>query len=204
MGSIVAVSKRRILAVGVALAAIAVPATAWAVTAPIRNGGFERPVVGAGSYQRFSTGQTFKHRKVIGAPGEVAVVSGTFTQGGCSFPAKSGNQWLDLTGIGFNSATGVQQTVGTTPNATYTVHFSVGNVYNPGGAFGTTSTVRVLVNGIQVKTVTNSSRALNTQVWAKFKAHFTAHTDVTKIRFVNGDPPSDNNNGLDAVRLTQP
>lgn len=56
----------------------------------------------------------------------------------------------------------------------------MGNVYDPGGIFGTTSTVDVSVNGTQVKAVTNSEMG-TTQQWMKFKVHFTASSTPTSI-----------------------
>jgi len=167
----------------------------------IKNGSFEKPVVGSGSYEAFSTGQTFKHWTVIGASGDVAIVSGTFTQNGFSFPAEKGKQWLDLTGLS-NTPTGVQETVTTVAGATYTLTFWVGNVYDPGGIFGTTSTVNVLVDGSSVANDTNSQQG-TTQVWQKFKVHFTAASATTQVGFLNGDPSNDTNNGLDAVSLNR-
>jgi Protein of unknown function (DUF642) len=192
----------KVILVGLVVAGLAMPSTAWAATARIHNGGFESPIAAPGSFLVFGTGQTFAHWTVMGAPGNVGIVSGTFTQNGFSFPAKSGHQWLDLTGLS-QSATGVEQTVATTPGLAYTLHFSIGNVNNPGGIFGTTSTVKVLLNGTQIGTATNSAGG-TTQVWKSFKVHFTATSASSTIALVNGDPPNDTNDGLDAVKLSQP
>ncbi len=193
-----------VVLVGTALMALAVPNAAFASfsTNLIKNGGFEKPVVPIGSYEGFSTGQSFKHWTVTGATGNVAVVSNTFTQNGFTFPAQSGKQWLDLTGVS-NTATGVTQTIPTTSGSSYTITFWVGNVYDPGGIFGTTSTVDVLVNGTQIAADTNSQNGGTMQVWQKFKAHFTATSSSSSITFLNGDPSNDTNNGLDSVSITQ-
>ncbi len=195
-----AMRKGLIVLAGMALGFIAMSGTASA-TAPnaVKNGSFEEPVVGSGTFLLFSTGQTFDQWKVIGASGNVAVVSGKFTQGGFSFPAKSGNQWLDLTGES-NTATGVTQTVPTGSGTTYSLTFSVGNVYDPTGIFGTTSSVDVLVDGTRVLKATNSQRS-TTQVWQEFETHFTAKSKTTDIAFINADPSSDTSNGLDAINL---
>jgi hypothetical protein len=167
----------------------------------IKNGSFEKPVVTAGSYELFSTGGTFTGWTVVGATGNVAVASGTAVESGFSFPAAGGAQWLDLTGAS-NTATGVQQTVATTPGAAYTLTFYVGNCDDPGGPWGTTSTVNVLVDGTQIYTATNSKGAGQTKiVWRKFTTTITASSAHTTIAFINGDPPSDNSNGLDLVSL---
>ena len=194
----------------VVLGVVSVPSSALASSprlgAPstsnlIKNGGFEKPVVAAGSYEGFSTGQTFNHWTVTGAAGNVAVVSGTFTQNGFNFPAEAGNQWLDLTGVS-NTATGVAQTVKTVSGAKYVVTFWVGNVYDPDGIFGTTSTVDASVDGTQVKAVTNSEMG-TTQQWEKFKVHFTASSTRTSVALLNGDQSNDTNNGLDGVSLAR-
>ena len=73
---------------------------------------------------------------------------------------------------------------------------------NPGGIFGTTSTVNVLVDGNPIFTAVNSKGAGSTsQVWKTFKVNFTAPSASTTVAFINGDPSSDTDNGLDAVKL---
>ena len=109
----------------------------------VTNGGFELPVVATSSYQLFPVGQHFSGWRVVGAPGNVAVISGAFQQSGLTFLAKAGKQWLDLTGVS-NTKTGVAQTVRTVRGSNYRLTFSVGNVYDPGGIFGVTSTVEFL------------------------------------------------------------
>jgi hypothetical protein len=78
----------------------------------------------------------------------------------------------------------------------------VGNVDDPGGLFGVTSTVNVMVNGVQVFTATNSKGAGQAkQVWRKFTTTITATSAHTTIAFINGDPSNDTDNGLDAISL---
>src|SRR3984885_16231058 len=108
----------------------------------LKDGGFEQPPPAPGSFNAYNTGQKFATWTVVGATGNVATVSTTFTQNGYSFPAKSGKAWLDLTGT-TNTAPVVAQTIKTTVGTVYNVAFWVGNVVNPGGIFGTTSTVDV-------------------------------------------------------------
>src|SRR5262245_2993732 len=147
-----------VLAVAAAAVAVFAPAgAAPAGRAPanlIQNGGFEQPRVQVGSYQLYGHGQSFPGWKVIGARGNVAPISGKFASHGIVFPARSGRQWLDLTGLS-NSATGVAQTATTTPGASYTLRFSVGNVVDPGGIYGHASSVLVLVNGKRVLSARN-------------------------------------------------
>ncbi len=118
-----------------------------------KDGGFEKPAVPSGSFLVFSTGQKFEKWHVVGANGSVGIVSTTFTQNGFDFPAKSGKQWVDLTGLS-QTATGLSQTLATRANAKYKLVFWVGNVYDPTGIFGVSSTVNVLVDGQQIFTAT--------------------------------------------------
>ncbi len=165
----------------------------------IVNGCFEQPVVGVGSYKLVSTGQSFSGWRAVGAPGAVAAISGTYMEGGFKFDAKSGHQWIDMTGLS-NTATGVAQTVKTKPGGTYKLTFSVGNVVDPGGLFGTESTVNVLVNGYKLLAATSGGS--KTQAWKTFTVTVKATSAATTIEFLNGDKPADNDNGLDAVSLT--
>ncbi len=166
----------------------------------IIDGNFSIPLVGAGSYTLFSTGETFAGWRVVGAPGNVGVVSGSF-QNAFTFDADGGAQWLDLTGAS-NTETGVAQNVPTSAGTRYTLQFSVGNVYDPGGIFGVRSTVAVSVNGAVVITATNSKGlGSTTQIWETFTVSFTANSNSTTIEFLNKDPSSDTSNGLDSIAL---
>ena len=166
------------------------------------NGGFEQPFVGAGSYKLVSTGQSFAGWRVVGATFPVAPISGAYVSNGIHFTAKAGKQWLDLTGLS-NSKTGVAQTVKTKPGASYRLSFAVGNVVDPGGSFGTSSTVNVLVNGHKLLSATNKGGS-KTQAWKTFNVTVKATSAATTIEFLNGDSGTDNDNGLDAVTLTKP
>lgn len=168
----------------------------------IHDFSFEKPVVASGTFQEFSTGEMFKQWLVVGDLGRVAVVSGTFTQNGFTFPAKIGAQWLDLTGADSKTATGVSQTISTIPGASYTLTFYVGNVYDPHGIFGVSSTVNVQVDGQQVFKATNSrGRGETSMIWQRFTTTISATNATTTIAFINGDPPNDDHNGLDGIDL---
>ena len=190
------------------LAALALVFSGAAFAGPnlIVNGGFEQPPVGGG-YQLFSAGQSFPGWQVVGTPGaNVAPISGAFTQNGFIFPARSGKQWLDLTGtsdaIG-KAGGGVAQTVKTVPGRRYLLTFSVGNVVDP-GIFGTSSRVKVLMNGHLLISARNSGGTGDKrQVWKTFSVHFTAKSAQTQLAFLNGDPFKDTSNGLDAISLTR-
>jgi hypothetical protein len=182
---------------------IASGGTASATANLVKNGGFEKPVVPAGSFQNFATGQSFTGWKVTGATGAVSVVSGTFQSQGFTFNAKAGAQWIDLTGPGSKTATGVAQSVATTPGTTYQLTFWVGNINDPGGMFGVSSTVKVFVNGALKLTAVNSLHPTNhKQAWKEFTLTIKAAASHTKISFINGDPSTDDSNGLDAVQLS--
>jgi len=165
------------------------------------NGNFSVPLVGAGSYTLISKGESIAGWHVVGKPGNVGVVSGSF-QNAFTFDAVGGAQWLDLTG-GSNTETGVAQNVPTSAGTRYTLQFSVGNVYDPSGIFGVRSTVAVLVNGALVITATNSKgHGTTTQIWETFSVSFTANSSSTTIEFLNKDPPGDTSNGLDNISLS--
>jgi Protein of unknown function (DUF642) len=168
----------------------------------LNDGGFEQPPTPNGGFNVYNTGQKFANWTVTGATGNVGTVSTTFTQNGYSFPAKSGKAWLDLTGTS-NTATGVAQTIKTAVGTTYTVTFWIGNVVNPGGIFGTTSTVDVYAGTTLLTAATNSKGTGGTKlVWQKFTTSFTATAATTTLSFINCDPSNDTNCGLDMVSVT--
>ena len=170
----------------------------------ITNGSFEIPLVPVGSFTNFASGSTGITGWTVVGP-QASVVSTAFTQSGILFPAADASQWVDLTGFNANSVEGVEQTVTTTPGTQYTLSFSVGNVNNPGGIFGTTSTVNVRLGGIGgtlLGSFTNSNATLGTQTWQQFTTMFTAAGSSITLDFLNGDPSGDNSNGLDNVNLT--
>jgi hypothetical protein len=79
------------------------------------------------------------------------------------FPARKGTQWVDLTGNTDNgSPVGLQQTILTTPGATYQLALYVGNVVDT-GVCGTTSTVSVLIDDVPVASFTNRKGSGDTQ-----------------------------------------
>jgi Protein of unknown function (DUF642) len=167
----------------------------------LHDGSFESPLVPVGGFTVFNVGSTFSKWTVTGPGGDVGIVSGTFTQNGFSFPAGCGNQFIDLTGIE-TLGDGVEQTITTVMGSQHPLTFSVGNVVNPNGIFGTTSTVKVYVNNVHVLSAKNGKGAGGTvQVWKPFSFTIIAPSNKTTIRFVNGDPPGDDNDGLDCIKL---
>ncbi|MGA2591153.1 MAG: DUF642 domain-containing protein [Bryobacteraceae bacterium] len=169
------------------------------------NGDFETPAIAAGSVLNVSSGSTdLTGWTVIGtAPLTVALVSGAYIGGTINFPAEDGHQWLDLTGTDYSTGTrGITQTVPTSAGMSYLLTFWVGNVFDPGGNFGTTSTVGLKINGTAAGNFTNSTPA-TTMNWQQFSATFIAVGNSTEIEFDNLDPPGDSSNGLDNVVLQQ-
>jgi hypothetical protein len=170
---------------------------------PIANGSFETPVVPVGNFTNFDVGSMALTDWTVTGPSagaNVSIVSGTFTQGGVSFEAQSGDQWLDLTGDGSNTSEGVSQAVSTTPGHEYALTFYVGNTTG-GGIFGTTSTVNLFVNGSETP-FTNSTVSPTDLSWKQFTDTFVATGTSTTLLFQNGDPGNDNSNGLDNIALS--
>lgn len=172
------------------------------VYADILNGSFETPVVVPGTFQLFPVGSVLiPNWTVVGVGTQhVAIVSGSFTQNGVTFPAQSGSQWLDLTGLDVNSTEGVSQSVATIAGHLYQLSYFIGNTTG-GGIFGATSTVNVQLNGVQTFSDTNSAVNPTSLTWQQFTHTFTATGATTTLAFRNGDPASDNSNGLDNITL---
>ncbi len=168
----------------------------------ITNPSFEMPVVTPGSFENFLSGSSAIPGWTVTGPDDtdVSIVSTTFSQGGVSFQAFDGTQWLDLTGDGSNSTEGVEQTVPTIAGMNYVLTFYIGNTTG-GGIFGTTSTDALKINGTQVGTFTNSNTANSSLSWEKFTYTFAGTGSSTTIEFDNRDPGNDNSNGLDLVNL---
>jgi hypothetical protein len=168
----------------------------------IQDGGFETPVVPDGGLTRFSNGQMIGPWTVVGATGNVDLISTTFTFEGFTLPAKSGQQWLDLTGDS-QTATGVAQSFTTKSGSSYTLKFSVGSVYDKNGQAGTSSTVYVMNGSTQIyKAVAKGKKGSTSQTWHNFSVTFVASSATTTLSFINGDPSTDTDCGLDAVSVS--
>jgi Protein of unknown function (DUF642)/PEP-CTERM motif len=180
------------------------PISNVAAAAPnlLTNGSFETPTVPLGSFTNFGSGSTVISGWTVVGP-EASVVSGSFASECCTFPAADGTQWLDLTGDLSNREEGVEQSVATVAGQTYDLSFMLGNVSDPRGIYGTTSTVAVMVNGTALATFTNScTTCTSTLTWQNFTTSFVATGPSTMVEFLNEDPTNDNSNGLDEVVLT--
>lgn len=171
----------------------------------IIDGGFETPVIAAGTYTAFSVGQTLGDWTVIGTAAQqapaVAIVSSTFTE-----PpdppyintSQEGNQWIDLTGVAVNGPNGVQQTVATTVGVKYELSFWIGNV--SGLDRGPVTNIEAFVDGVSLGIFTNSTPG-TILAWSEFTEEFTASGSSTVIAFINRDPLDDHVSGLDNVTL---
>jgi hypothetical protein len=139
--------------------------------------------------------------RVIGEPGNVAYVGSGYTHRGFTFNAvKPGEPWVNLAGIS-RSATGLAHSVvPTVVGQPYMLTFAVGNVVDPTGFYGQTSTVKVYQNATLLGTYTNSDGArTNALNWKNFAVTFTATDPYTVIAFVNADGPNDWLCGIDDV-----
>ena len=166
----------------------------------LRDGGFETPATPAGGYTLYGVGQSVGPWTVIGPAGSnLNTVSTSYVDQGLRFVAKAGSAYMDLTGT-TNAATGVSQTVSTTPGTSYRLTFWVGNVYDPSGPYGTKTSVTVKAGSSTLIAKNNVNGGAN-QVWKRFSLTFTATTTTTTVQFINADPSNDSDCGLDAVSL---
>ena len=168
----------------------------------VRNGDFEDPPVPVAQYRLFQTGLAFGGWTVVGAPGNVAPLSGAYAVPGMKWAAQSGRQTLDLTGLS-NSATGVSQSISTAPGKTYRLSFWSGNVVDRRYSYGTASAVEVVIEGLFVQRFTNTKGDGQPALGWEFNCiEFVANATTTRIRFVNLDSSSDDSNILDNVVMT--
>ena len=173
-----------------------------AVDSLLADCGFESPVVPGGGMQTYAVGQTFAGWTVVGASGNVALMSATFADMGFQWSAHDGGQMLDLTGT-TRTATGVAQDIATTPGTTYDLSLWVGNLVDPTGYYGVYGNVKVMVDGVQVLLASNNDGDhLTVVTWEPFSVQFTATKDSTNIAFINDDSIVDNSNLIDDVVLT--
>jgi len=172
----------------------------------LTNGDFELNAVAGGTGVDINSGSAaIPGWTIIGtASSTVALVNGALTGYGLTFPAQSGYQWLDLAGtyVAPGGTRSITQTVPTVAGMSYLLTFWVGNVYDPTGPFGTTSTVAVKINGAASGSFTNSAQTTALS-WQQFSVTFTGTGNSTAIEFDNMDPTGDDSNGLDNVILQQ-
>ena len=162
------------------------------------SGTFDRPQPPSGSFIVIDSGERYGGWRTVGAAGTVTYVKTDYVHRGFQFvaPPKS-TVWANLAGTS-QTATGIAHApVPTVPGTTYTITFMVGNLVDPAGVYGTTSTVSVYENSHLVGTVTNSEGAGSTsETWQKYTMVFKAARPWTTLAFINGDPPGDGNCGV--------
>lgn len=167
----------------------------------VANGDFELPLLPDTSPQLYGVGADIGGWLVIGPPGaDVAVLNGPYTQFGLTFSHASGRQSLDLTGL-TNTVAGVSQALATQVGVTYDLSFHVGNVRST-GIWGTTSAVRVRLDGVPFAVATFSDGPPNTLAWQRFEYRFMATSSQTVLSFTNLDGLFDNVNQIDHVSVT--
>jgi hypothetical protein len=162
----------------------------------IQNGDLEAPDVSG--YAIIAAGSSFTGWDVVGA-GNVAPIDTGFSAFGSTLNAQAGAQWIDMSGATTTGA-GIQQSVATDLGQRYSLSFWVGNANTNGP--GSSSTINVLVNGVQIFSATNSAITAGQQVWQEFQTSFSGTGAPTTIAFFNGDAAGDDNNGLDSITLT--
>jgi hypothetical protein len=170
----------------------------------VKDGGLDKPAPPPGQYAVYNLGQSIGRWVVVGPTGSnVALTSTSFTQGGFSFPAQHGLAFVDLTGVDDNGTPqGISQSVKTVVGTEYKLTFSVGNVDDPNGPYGTSSTVNVY-NGqsLLLSATYKGGKGKPKLVWKRFTTTFTAASATTALSFINGDPSGDKMCGLDSISL---
>jgi hypothetical protein len=195
---------------GVALLAASIGGNAFATDPNDLKWGdseFTDGVIKAGTFMLLDSSERLGGWRTVGENGNVAWTSGSYKHHGFNFYAqKSRTQatatWINLAGLS-QSATGLMHvSVATTAGASYTLTFYVGNIYDPNGVYGTTSTVVVYANTSLLGSFTNSDgQGSVDENWKQFSTTFVATAPYTVVAFINGDPPGDMNCGLDTVVL---
>lgn len=172
-----------------------------AATAPaqITNPSFENPSVASGGATVFTTGSTaITGWTVVG--GDVAVISGSFSQSGITFQAQDGGQWLDLTGLSNTSTSGLVQNFGTVIGQAYEISFYVGSASD--GALFFPSTVDLSIDGGGRMNFFNPNITPGALNWQQFTVPFVATSTTTSLAFFNGSAPNNFSAGLDNVLVT--
>ncbi len=178
----------------------------------LSNGSFESPVVPLGGFTDAAVGSVaITGWDVVGAAGNnVAIINGTFTASGYTFPAQDGVQWMDLSRSLNDPTLGVSQTIVTTPGEIYQLSFFIGNTSGGNQDLGDTTTVKVFIDAVPRFADINATVTTGTINWEQFTHTFVASGSSTTLAFLNGDAglvgsidsTPDSVNGLDNVVLT--
>lgn len=179
-----------------ALTALSLACNAQA--AVIVNGSFEDPVINPGSFEIYNEGSTvITGWTVVGL--NTGLISGSYVEGLIQFQAQDGVQWVDLTGPGSLSSTGITQTLATDIGQAYELSFYVGSVSDGVAYFP--STVDLQINGGARVSYTNPAAPTTSLDWKLFTAGFTANSATTSITFLNGNTIYNNISALDNVSI---
>jgi hypothetical protein len=166
----------------------------------ITNGGFETPVVGSGGNMQFLSGSSGLTGWTIGGT-DVYLLDTGFTFNGVTFNSHSGNQALDITGVGNSGANTISQTIATVIGTSYTLSFWLGNAHGTIPAYSLASSVSLSVTGLGNMAFTNAAITLNAVNWALQTLTFTASSSSTTLTFTNTTPTADGYAGLDDITL---
>ena len=168
------------------------------------GGDFLQPVPYPGTFALVGSGVRYGVWRVIGEPGNVAFVGSGYNHRGFTFNAlKAGEPWVNLAGISRSNTGLAHGVVPTVVGQSYVLTFAVGNVVDPSGFYGTSSTVKVCENSTYLGSYTNSGGAgTKTLNWQNFAVTFTATDPYTVIALVNGDGPNDWLCGVDNILLS--
>lgn len=180
----------------------------------IVNGGFETPGASAGTYHKYTNGNSIGAGAWTVLGKDVLVLNNTYHESGITFNSHLGNNALDITGVGNTGPTdGVSQTVATSIGTQYLLSFFVGRGdatgnKTSGPIYSNPATVNLSINGGSSVSFTNSDVTANKVNWKEFSYLFTATSLSTTISFLNGTPLNTKTNnhgsnyaGLDDVSL---
>lgn len=171
----------------------------------IQDGDFEAIRVPDGGFSLFTAPSSSIPAWGVGG-GEVAIVSGSYSDLGFVFTPQSGTQWMDLSGLANPSQSNfIEQFVSTQAGVRYDLSFYVGSAWNGSGSVPfMPATVDVVIQGGAAMSFTNSDVAAASTNWKFFSVSFDAISTLTSIRFSYGNAVGQSNYvvGLDTVVMT--
>ena len=117
------------------------------------NGDFRIPAPNPGGFALVDTGERYGEWRVVGEAGNVSWINDKYTHDGFKFAAPNGtSNWVNLAAIS-RTATGIMHSpVATVIGQPYTLTFYVGNLVDPKGFYGKSSTVSVYENSTLIMT----------------------------------------------------
>ena len=185
------------------LLAFVVVASPAAAANLVVNPGFEANLAPNGGYIQYFGGNSFTGWNVVGS--QLIVIDHDYVENGFQTNAHSGQNSLDLTGLGAGtSTTGINQDLSTVIGRTYTLSFWVGNLHSNGGAAAFTNdptTVDVSINGGTRTAFTHGGVTQNLVNYKQFATNFVATASTTNLAFFRG-ASVDYHVALDDVSVT--